>query len=47
MKARAEPKSYKMAMKLPDAKKWKEACDEEMKNIMDIGTMTVWSDRVT
>lgn len=39
MKARAEPKSYKMAMKLPDAKKWREACDKEIKNIMDMG---VW-----
>lgn len=37
MKPRAEPKSYKMAMKSADAKKWREACDKEMKNIQDMG----------
>lgn len=39
MKSRAEPKSYKMAMKSKDAKAWREACDKEMKNIMNMG---VW-----
>ena len=39
MKARAEPKSYKMAMKSADAKEWRAACDLEIKSIMDMG---VW-----
>lgn len=38
-RAQAEPKSYKMAMKSPEADKWKEACAKEIKNIMDMG---VW-----
>lgn len=36
MRARAEPKIYKMAMKSPNAEKWKEACTKEIQNIMDI-----------
>lgn len=39
MKARAERKSYKMAMKSAEAKNWRDACDKEMKNIQDMG---VW-----
>lgn len=39
MKSRAEPKSYRMAMKSPNAKEWRAACDKEMKNIQDMG---VW-----
>lgn len=39
MKSRAEPKSYKMAMKSADAKAWREACDKEMRSIKDMG---VW-----
>lgn len=41
MKPRAEPKSYRMAMKMPDAKQWKEACDKEIKNIMDMGVCKI------
>lgn len=41
IKSRAEPKSYKMAMKSRDAKAWKEVCDKEMKNIMDMGVWTI------
>lgn len=39
MRSRAEPKSYKMAIKSKNAKAWREACDKEMANIMDMG---VW-----
>lgn len=39
MKPRAEPKSYKMAMKSVDAKEWKAECDKEMRSIKDMG---VW-----
>lgn len=42
MKARAEPKSYKMAMKSPDADRWKEACSKGIKNIMDMGVWEVF-----
>lgn len=39
MKSRAEPKSYKLAMKSAEAKLWREACDKEMKSIREMG---VW-----
>lgn len=39
LKDRVEPKSYKMAMKIPNSKEWREACEKEIKNIKDMG---VW-----
>lgn len=41
MKPRAEPKSYKLAMKSEDAKEWRAACDKEMKSIRDMGVWEV------
>lgn len=41
MRPKAEPKSYKMAMKSPDAKQWQAACDKEMQSIREMGVWEV------